>query len=228
VAVPPQADQLKGNRRGRWRSGERSRRRILSAAIARFARDGFDRTTLRAIAADARVDPAEIHYFFQTKELLFAAAMQSPEAASRRVHQMLDEGIHGFAARLLAYLLQAWDTADDVDPLIALFRSAPTHAGSAIMLRELVHAQIGARLAELLGTGDVQLRLGLFSAQLIGVLHSRYILRLEPIASADRELLIAWLSPVMQGYLTGPRPSTTTPATPHHSVAVAAAHVKRR
>jgi AcrR family transcriptional regulator len=75
------SDGEKRPRRGRWRSGEQSRRRILAAAKAGFARQGFDRTTVRGIAAEARVDPAEVHYFFKTKEQLFQAAMEPEQAA---------------------------------------------------------------------------------------------------------------------------------------------------
>jgi AcrR family transcriptional regulator len=197
-------DHSDRTRRGRWRSGKQSRQRILAAARSGFARDGFDRTTLRAIAAEARVDPAVIHYFFKSKEQLFLAAMRPEEAAGRRIAELLDQGVDQLGPRLLAHLLQVWDAADDFEPLVALLRSAPTHNGSALMLRELIHRQIGARLAQVLGKGDVELRLGLFSTQLIGLLVSRYVLRIEPIASTDAETLVLWLGPVLQSYLTGP------------------------
>jgi AcrR family transcriptional regulator len=193
-------------RRGRWRSGEQSRQRILAAARSGFARDGFDRTTVRAIAAEARVDPALIHYFFKTKDQLFWAAMKPEEAASRRIAELLDEGVDQLGSRLLAHLLRVWDDADDFEPLVALLRSAPTHDGSAVMLRELIHQRIGARLTQVLCMGDIELRLGLFSSQLIGLLVSRYLLRTEPIASTDPETLVRWLGPVLQSYLTGPAP----------------------
>jgi AcrR family transcriptional regulator len=199
-------DEPERPRRGRWRSGEQSRRRILAAARAGFARSGFDRTTVRAIAAEARVDPAEIHYFFETKEQLFLAAMKPEEAASRRIAELLDEGVEQFGHRLLAHLLETWDAAADFEPLVALLRSAPTHDGSALMLRDLIHEQIGARLATTLGARDTELRLGLFSTQLLGLLVTRYVLRLEPIASTDPETLVRWLGPVLQGYLTGAAP----------------------
>jgi AcrR family transcriptional regulator len=202
------SDDSERPRRGRWRSGERSRRRILAAARAGFARSGFDRTTVRAIAAEARVDPAEIHYFFKTKEQLFLAAMKPEEAASRRIAELLDEDVEQIGPRLLAHVLQTWDATDDFDPRAALLGSAPTHDGSALMLRDLIHDQIGARLATTLGVGDIQLRLGLFSTQLIGLLVSRFVLRLEPIASCDPETLIRWLGPVLQDYLTGPAPTS--------------------
>ncbi len=200
------SDDSERPRRGRWRSGEQSRRRILAAARAGFARSGFDRATVRGIAAEARVDPAVIHYFFKSKEQLFLAAMRPEEAAGRRIVELLDEGVEQFAPRLLAHLLGVWDAADDFEPLVALLRSAPTHDGSALMLRDLIHEQIGARLTTALGVRDVELRLGLFSTQLIGLLVSRYVLGIEPVASTDPETLVRWMGPVLQAYLTGPPP----------------------
>jgi AcrR family transcriptional regulator len=194
-------------RRGRWRSGLQSRQRILAAARSAFARDGFERTTLRAVAAEAGVDPAEIHYFFKTKEGLFTAAMTAPAAAKTRIAELLADGVEQLAPRLLAHVLSRWDAAGDVDPLIALTRSAPTHGGSAAMLRDVIHEQIGAHLTQVLHVGDIELRLGLFSSQLLGLLMTRYVLRTEPMASAHPETLVAWLGPVLQSYLTGPAPS---------------------
>jgi AcrR family transcriptional regulator len=193
-------------RRGRWRSGEQSRQRVLSAARSRFASDGYDRTTVRAIATEARVDPSVIHYFFGTKQQLFAAAMRMPEAAVERISTLLDLGLDDFAPRLLTHFLRLWDAAEDFEPLVALVRSAPTHGESATMLQHLIHEQLGVRLARSLSAEDAALRVGLFSTQLIGLAVSRYLVRTEPITSADPQTLVRWLGPVLQGYLTGPAP----------------------
>ena len=193
-------------RRGRWRSGEQSRRRILEAARECFGRRGYDRTTIRAIAAEADVDPAVIHYFFKTKEGVYEAAMRSVEAAGERIAELLDEGVDQLGPRLLMHFLERWDAAGDVEPLVALVRSAPTHDESAAMLRRLIREQIGARLEAQLGTPDAGLRVGLAGSVLLGVAAGRYLTRTEPLASADRETIVAWLGPVLQGFLTGPSP----------------------
>jgi len=202
----PTGDTPTSPRRGRWRTGEQSRERVLTAARACFGRDGYDRTTLRAIAARARVDPSIIHYFFGSKQQLFTAAMSTPEPALVMISTLLNQGLDGFAPRLLARFLQMWDTAENFEPLVALVRSAPTHGTAASMLQRLIHEQLGARLAERLPPEDAALRVGLFSSQLIGIAVSRYLVRTEPIASADPRTLVRWLGPVLQNYLTGPVP----------------------
>lgn len=52
------------------------RARLLDAAIARFARDGIAATSLRAIAADAGVTPAMLHYYFGDKAQLKQALIE--------------------------------------------------------------------------------------------------------------------------------------------------------
>ena len=47
---------------------------ILAAAKQRFAESGFERATIRAIAADANIDPSMVMRYFGNKDLLFAAA----------------------------------------------------------------------------------------------------------------------------------------------------------
>ena len=56
--------------------GVDQRARLLDAAIARFARDGIGATSLRAIAADAEVTPAMLHYYFGDKEQLKQALIE--------------------------------------------------------------------------------------------------------------------------------------------------------
>jgi Tetracyclin repressor-like, C-terminal domain len=47
------------------------------------------------------------------------------------------------------------------------------------------------------------LRTSLVASQIIGLAVGRYILQVEPLASAPRATLIAVLSPTIQHYLTG-------------------------
>ena len=70
----------------------KSRTAILGAARTLFAKQGFLRTTTRAIAAKAGVDAALVHYFFQTKEKLFAAAVELP-VAPEQLKAMLEETV---------------------------------------------------------------------------------------------------------------------------------------
>lgn len=85
-------------RAGRWRTGQVNRQRIIDAARERFMRDGYERATVRAIAADAGVDVAMVYYFFGNKEGLFTAStLTGPEHPLHQLATLLDEGPNGSA-----------------------------------------------------------------------------------------------------------------------------------
>ena len=58
----------------RSRNACKTRADLLSAARRRFGTEGYDRTTIRAIAADVGVDAALVLRYFGSKQELFAAA----------------------------------------------------------------------------------------------------------------------------------------------------------
>ena len=66
----------RSTRPGRWRSGAESKQRIVAAARVLFREHGYAGTGVRAVAAEAGVDPAMVFYFFDTKQGLFAAAIE--------------------------------------------------------------------------------------------------------------------------------------------------------
>lgn len=196
-----------GGRRGRWRSGQQSRQKILDAARARFAAEGYERATVRTIAADAGVDPAMIHYFFGSKDELFAAAMRMPRSPREPLADLFARGLEGLGPRLVRRFLQVWDATAEVEPLLALARSARTHDRSAMMLREFIDQEFTAQIAGRLEAADARLRAGLVGTQLLGLALARYGVGVEPVASADHDTLVAWLGPILQDLLTGPTPA---------------------
>lgn len=190
-------------RPGRWRTGTESRRRILESARAAFARQGYDRATVRQIAEDARVDPAMVHYFFGTKAKLFAEAMKLPANPADEVSELLAGGLDGIGERIILRLLTAWDSAGNVE-LLGLMRSAPTDEMSADMFREFLEREVVSRVAEFIADEpDARLRAELVGSQLMGIAMARYVVRVEPLASAPREDLAKWIGPTLQRYLTG-------------------------
>jgi AcrR family transcriptional regulator len=190
------------DRPGRWRTGEESRRRILEAARSSFGRRGYDRTTIRAIAAEADVDPAMVHYFFDTKARLFSIAMELPADVPERLAAQLEAGADGLGERLVRHFLLAWDELATVGPLLALLRSAPTDDRSATMLVEFMKREIVVRLRDTIGGADATLRAELIGSQLIGLALMRYVVRLEPLASAPAEQIIPWMGAALQRYIS--------------------------
>ncbi|MGH8791345.1 MAG: TetR family transcriptional regulator [Stackebrandtia sp.] len=199
------------NRQGRWRTGRESKRKIIAAARASFAANGYQRATVRSIAADAGVDPSMISYFFGRKDQLFAAAMNMADSPREPVATLLAEGLDGFGARLVRGFLEVWDAAEGVEPLLAMARSPHGGDVASDMLREYIDNEFTAQLAAATNAPDAALRAGLVSAQLLGLAVCRYSLRQEPLASADHDTVTAWLGPILQRLLTGPPPGAAQP-----------------
>lgn len=189
------------------RSGRRpgesgTREAILDAARRAFAEQGYDRATIRGIAARAGVDPALVYHFHGSKEELFAAAMQLPFQPSEILPPLLEGDAAGLAERILRLFLGVSDRPGG-SPFVALIRSASTNEQAARMLREFMSREVIGRVARALGVPDAELRATLVGSQLAGLAMVRYVLRMEPLASADHQTVIACVGPTLQRYLTG-------------------------
>ena len=185
--------------RGRRPGASGTREAILAAARERFAGSGYDRTRLRDVASDAGVDAALVHYFFGSKDGLFAAAMELPFRPAEIIAPVLAEGVDGLGERMARRMLTVWD--ENRPALLALVNSASSHPGAALALREFVVSEIVGRLAAALD-GD-RLRATLVASQVVGVIAARYIARVEPLASMDREELVGLIAPTLQRYIDG-------------------------
>jgi AcrR family transcriptional regulator len=195
--------QNRSARPGRWRTGEESRRRILEAARSCFGKYGYDRATIRAIASEANVDPAMVHYFFDTKARLFSVAMELTPNVPERLTLQLAAGVDGLGERLVRHFLEVWDEQAGLEPLLALMRSAPADDRSASMFAEFVEREIVARLSDTIGGPDANLRAELIGSHLLGLALMRYILRLEPLAAVPPQTVAAWMGPTLQHYISG-------------------------
>lgn len=190
-------------RPGRWRTGEASKQRILEAARGLFGQRGYDKTTVRAIAAQAQVDPAMVHYFFATKSKLFAIAMGLPLQTPERLSAQLDAGIENLGERLVVHFMHLLESSDTLEPILALMRSAPTDDQSASMLAEFIEHEFVARVRDVIGGPDAALRAELVGSLLLGLTMARFVIRLEPLASASTETIASWVGPSAQRYISG-------------------------
>ena len=193
-------------RTGRRPGDARSREVILAAARESFARAGYGATTIRGVATAAGVDPALVHYFFGTKDGLFAAVVELPLDPSQLVEDVLAGDAAGLGDRLVRRFLAVWDDPATGPTLVGLIRGATSHQPSADLLREFIGREILFRIASTMGHPDALLRANLCAAELMGLALLRYVLRVEPLASADAAGLPGWLGPTLQRYLTGPTP----------------------
>ena len=175
---------------------------MLDAARALFAEVGFERATIRAIAARAGVDPALVHHFFGAKNGLLRATLVlpfDPEA----LFAVLDEHPGDEGRALVARVLQLWGRPQIRQQFTALLRAATSHQEAAVALRDLLTNELVRRLTGRVSTHDAPLRAGLVASQLAGLAMTRFVIGIEPITSASDAQLIASVGPTIQRYLTG-------------------------
>ena len=188
--------------RGRRPGGSSSREAILAAARARFAASGYDRTTVRAVAADAGVDAALVHYYYGSKDGLFVAAMQVPFRPAEVIGPLVEGGVDGLGERMVRRLLGVWDANQAA--LLTLVQGATSHPGAAVAVREFISREIIGRVEGAVTADRARLRANLVASQIMGLLAARYIARVEPLASLPADEVVPLVAPTLQRYLDGP------------------------
>jgi AcrR family transcriptional regulator len=191
-------------RTGRRPGSGGTRERILAAARSNFGKTGYEGTTIRGIAAQAKVDPALVMHYFESKDGVFRAAVQFPVDPAEFIPRLVAPGLEGLGERLVRFFVETWDSPAG-SPLLGVIRSVVGNEAAAALLREFVTREVLGRLARALELDQPQLRAGLVASQLIGLAMLRYVVKVEPLASASTDELVAWLGPTLQRYLTDPR-----------------------
>ena len=187
-------------RTGRRVGSSGSREAILAAARELFAKEGYDAATVRGIAAAAGVDPALVRHYFGDKEHLFVETLELPIDPAELVLRILAQGADGLGLRLAQFFLETWDRADM--PFVALLRSVATNERAAATLREFISREVLGQVAAALKLPDPEQRAALTGSQLVGLALMRYVIRLEPLASMDRDQLARLVAPVLQRHLS--------------------------
>jgi AcrR family transcriptional regulator len=182
------------------RRSDATRARILAAARERFAAEGYERATIRAIASDAGIDPSLVMRYYASKDGLLAAAaefdLRLPDfgAIPRRT----------IGATLVGHFLARWE---DDDVLKALLRTAATNARAAERMRALFGGQIRPAIAEVCDDAQTAAtRAGLVATQMLGFALCRYVLQLPPVVAMRRADVVKWVGPTVQRYICGDKP----------------------
>lgn len=176
----------------------RTEHAILSAARTMFADCGFERTTIRAVARAAAVDPALVMQYFGSKDALFAEAARWPEGSQTVLTAARGE----VPAAALHDVFERFE-GEGAEAALALVRNCLTYPDAARVMREEVMCDRAAAVARSIGGQDAELRAGLLAACLIGVMMSRHVLNIEPVASASRADLERLLEPVLRELVEG-------------------------
>jgi AcrR family transcriptional regulator len=206
-----------GEGQARPRRSDRTRATILEAARRRFARVGYERATIRAIAADARIDPSMVMRYFGSKQGLFAAAAE------------IDPGLPDLRGaprsrlgeRLVGHFLSRWEGVSAAplslppgpggeqrhvdEALLVLLRAAVTNEDAAERMRAMLLNQVASAVAGV--APDLpEARAGMVDSQILGLALCRHVLRLPAVTELDHHTLVARFGPTIQRYLTGPLP----------------------
>jgi AcrR family transcriptional regulator len=190
-------------RTGRRPGSSGTREAILDSARQNFGANGYDATSIRRVAQEAGVDPALVHHYFGNKEQLFVAAMELPLNPADMIGPIMQGDPDRLGERLLRTFLSVWDSEAMRAPLLAMIRSAVQNEQAAAMVREFVEGVIVARAIETLDVDNVQWRASLVSSQVLGLVIVRYIIKVEPLASASQDEVVAAIAPTVQRYLVG-------------------------
>ena len=194
-------------RTGRRPGNPDTRAAILTAAREAFAERGFDATSIRAIATSAGVDPALVHHYFGTKEQLFLETIQVPINPAEILPEVLAGGPDEIGRRLVATFVRVWDSPAGT-AAAALLRSAMSHEWTTRLLREFLTTQILRRALAIveMDPAEAPYRGALVASQMAGLAMIRYIVKLEPLATAPPEWVVDAVAPTIQRYFSGELP----------------------
>jgi AcrR family transcriptional regulator len=200
------------NKRGRGRPPGRSETRgeILAVARRRFLAEGYDRVSLRSIAAEAGVDVALISYHFGSKRGLFGAALALAANPPELLARALDGPLNSLPERVARTVLDAWADPATGGQLRTFMRTAIREPDVARLFREMLEREMITRIADRIGGADAPRSASIAVSQIAGVLLARHVLGFEPIASMPVDELVRRMAPALRAALAGPRPAGAT------------------
>jgi AcrR family transcriptional regulator len=186
-------------------------KQVLEAARAAYARRGYVETTVKGVAAAAGVAPDVVRRYYANREALFAAAMRLPVDPATSIAQLLAPGIDGLGERMVRVTLRMLDDPETREQLAEMVRMGAGANKATASMREFLESAVVDRVVTFLGVPDARMRVTLATSYLLGIATSRYVLKLEPLASATEDEVVAMVAPAIQAALTTP---TTTSGRP--------------
>ena len=197
----------------RGRGRPRGARGTTKAAIERaaseeFAERGYDAASLRGIAARAGVDPSLVHYYFDGKADLFAAQLRAPFRPDTLVARVLAGPRDELGRAIVAQILSTMGSPAARRRGVSLLRNVIGNRVAGAVVKEFLVREVFLPIATALGTPDAALRANLAASQILGLMVTRYVLRLEPLATATADELVDRVGPVLQWHLVDYAPGT--------------------
>lgn len=179
------------------------RQLVLDAARGVYARQGYVKVTMKGVAAAAGVAPDVVRKYFNSREDLFAAAMRFPFDPGAAITALIAPGIEGMGERLVRVTLTMLGEQETRDQIAAMIRDGADAAKATAALREFFESVIIDRVAAALRVPDARMRVTLATSYLLGVASARYVMRMEPLASASEDEVVRLVAPAVQSALSG-------------------------
>lgn len=211
-AAKPKAEPAQSTRRGPRGGSEDVKAQILNAARELFARDGYQATTIKAIAASAEVDTKLVHYYFGTKGELFATLITQVFSDFGLLQELIvaaqtkQPGGETYLKNVLTLL----ETSPEGEVFIGLIRSVGNHAESQQIMMTFV-SEVLARISDVPNGEALRYRASLLGTQVVGLVFVRYILKNPVIVEASIDQLARSIGPTLDRYLSGDIAIITTP-----------------
>ncbi|MBX7431930.1 TetR family transcriptional regulator [Mycobacterium sp. Y57] len=193
-------------RRGRRQGEPVSREAVLAAAKERFARDGYDKTTLRAVAEDARVDASMVLYLFGSKQELFRESLRLIIDPGVLVAALAGDDATGepdIGTRMVRTYLTVWEAPESAVSMRAMLASATSNPDAQAAFRAFMQNYVLAAVSGVIGGGDeARLRATLAASSLVGTAMLRYLMAVGPLAELPTEDVVRLVAPTVTRYLT--------------------------
>ena len=201
--MPPPAKTT--TRRGRRQGEPVSREAVLAAAKSRFATEGYEKTTLRAIAQDAHVDPSMVLYLFGSKADLFRESLRLIVDPDLLVAALTggpgDDADIG--TRMVRTYLRIWESPDTGPTMVAMLQSATSNSDAHDAFRGFMQNYVLTAVSGVLGGGEqARLRAMLAASQLVGTAVLRYVMKIPPLATLSGDEVVRLIAPTVTRYLT--------------------------
>jgi AcrR family transcriptional regulator len=190
-------------RRGRRPGRSETKTLILGSARHLFAVEGYEQTSIRGVAEKAGVDPALVMHYFSSKEGLFRAAIDWPFDMDEAARRVFEGDPIGMGDRLVRMVCEVWEDDTTRHPLTVILRNAVQREEAARLASEFVEREMVGRVAGRTQEPTAALRGALAHSAVIGLVMARYVIGVEPLASAPVETVVQAVGPTIQRYLTG-------------------------
>ena len=196
-------EKASAKRRGPRPGDSGTREAILDAARDRFAEHGYEHATMRGVASDAGVDPRLVSHYFGSKRELFMASVQLPVDPDVFFSQVFVGDPERLSERVARALISSLEDADTRRAALAIMRAAATEPQAAEVIRAVLTTRVLSPLVSHLQTDHPELRATMVATQFVGLAMARYVVGIEPLASAPPEQVVRALTPVIDHFLKG-------------------------